>query len=123
MQADRRSAHRYDLALDLQFSAFVSRRLMYTGEGKTTNLSSHGMLIRTGMSFPRGVTLRLQIRWPVMFESRLPLQLNVVGRVVRQDENGTALRVQQAWFSREVTVVQTPANAYAPPENVVTNGA
>jgi len=104
MQPDRRASKRYDIELAVHFRVFVSRHMVHTGKGKTANMSSRGVLFRSGTPLTPGVNLELTVIWPVLFENRFPLQLRILGRVVRQDDRGTAVRVLHSWFSRVLTL-------------------
>jgi hypothetical protein len=102
MEWERRGSQRYHLELALEFRAYVSRHIVRVGSGWTVNISSGGVLFAAGIPLPLGVNLEMTIRWPVLYEEKLPLQLHLTGRVVRQDSQGTAIQVRHSSLCRVI---------------------
>jgi hypothetical protein len=89
---DRRSHRRYDLALGLRFRQVAGSRTILEGTGKIDDISSGGVLFLTGAPPAVGATVELLVDWPYRGENGSPLNLLVVGRVVRR--SGEAVAVQ-----------------------------
>ena len=95
---DRRRDKRYDLELDLRWKLIRRRRLLESGEGRTLDVSSGGILFDAGRPLPAGLNVELSLAWPVMLHSVAPLQLLVFGKIVRSEGRRTAIRMVQHEF-------------------------
>ena len=95
---DRRRDRRYGLELDVRWKLIRRRRLLESGEGRTLDLSSGGILFDAGRPLPAGLNVELSITWPVMLHNVAPLQLSVYGKIVRSDGRRTAVRMVQHEF-------------------------
>src|SRR5437868_530520 len=80
---DRRTDRRYDITLELRWKLVRRRRVLDTGTGTTLDLSSGGILFESERQLPAGAHIELSISWPVLLHNVAPLQLVVMGRVVR----------------------------------------
>lgn len=97
---ERRSHGRYALELELDCRLAGSEECL---PGKTSDLSSTGVRFYTGRDFPVGETVTLRIQWPTPDPEALQLELVLDGRVVRSDENGTAVRMLRYRFGTPMT--------------------
>jgi hypothetical protein len=91
-ETERRSKVRYPFTLDLRYRA-LAKRWEASGEGATVNLSSRGALIAVaGQSqVAKGLQLEVSMKWPILLNGAIPLQLTFVGRVVRSDPSTFAV--------------------------------
>jgi hypothetical protein len=89
---ERRSRVRYSFALDLEYRAPAKGKEV-TGGGKTVNLSSRGVLIAVAghHQVAKGLQLEVTMEWPILLAGAIPLQLRVVGTVVRSDASSFAV--------------------------------
>jgi hypothetical protein len=94
---DRRSDRRYSLELEARWSV-ASRAGVESGEGRTVNLSSGGILLETGCALPVGGRVELWIAWPALLQTVAPRQLRVQGLVVRSEHGRTAIRIVRVKF-------------------------
>jgi len=69
-----------------------------TGEGKTVNISSRGVLFTCRHNLQAGRRVKLSISWPVPLNDKCGLTLMVRGRVVRSEEGRAAVEIQQHEF-------------------------
>jgi len=92
---DRRRDKRYELELALRWKLIRRRRLLESGEGRTLDLSSGGILFDAGRPLPAGLNVELSVTWPVMLHNVAPLQLVVYGKIVRSAGRQTAIRMVQ----------------------------
>jgi hypothetical protein len=81
---ERRSKSRYPLHFGVRW-----RIKDLTGEGRTIDLSSDGLLIACQQIASRdevrtGEDVQMIIDWPVLLDGKIPLQLHASGRVVRK---------------------------------------
>jgi hypothetical protein len=95
---DRRRDRRYELHLELRWKLIRRRRMLFSGAGKTLDVSSGGLKIETDRPLPVGMNVELSICWPVLLHNVAPLQLFVTGRIVRSEGNHAAIRTNQHEF-------------------------
>ena len=74
------------------------RKVVETGIGRTVDLSSGGILFEAGRTLTAGLNVELSVSWPVLLHNVAPLQLVVMGRIVRSDGRQVALRMIQHEF-------------------------
>ena len=108
---DRRSDRRYELHLDVRWKLIRRRRILETGTGETIDFSSGGVLFQTERPMPVGLNIELSISWPVLLHNVAPLQLVVIGKIVRSSGNRTAVRMTQ----HEFRTIGVPADRHNPP--------
>ena len=97
---ERRTAWRYPLQLELYYRLRKKDRLVGEGSGKTVNISNKGLLLAlSDQKCPSGVVAELSIHWPAEREPSVRQWLNVVGVVLRSDEQGVAVRIARHDFS------------------------
>ncbi len=96
---DRRAGRRYGIPLKLRWKISRRKRLLETGTGTTLDLSSGGVLFESDQQIPAdsGV-VELAISWPVLLHDSLPMQLIVVGRIVRVSGYRVAIDIAQHEF-------------------------
>jgi hypothetical protein len=103
---DRRRDRRYEIELDLRWKLIRRRRLLESGDGRTLDVSSGGILFDAGRPLPAGLNVELSVAWPVMLHSVAPLQLLVYGKIVRSDGKRTAIRMVQHEFRTAGAVME-----------------
>jgi len=106
---DRRCDKRYELELDLRWKLIRRRRVLESGEGRTVDLSSGGLLFDSGRPLPAGLNVELSVTWPVMLHNVAPLQLVIYGKIVRSTGRRTAIRMVQHEFRTVGTVMERRA--------------
>jgi hypothetical protein len=95
---DRRADRRYELRLEVRWKLIRRRRVLDSGEGRTLDLSSGGLLFDAGRPLPVGLNVELAVLWPVLLHNVAPLQLLVTGRVTRSEGNRVAVATSQHEF-------------------------
>jgi len=84
--AERRSKYRYPLDLSIRFRS-VSGLSAISGEGRTLNLSSGGVLVLAQQvalhQISAGARVDFSIEWPSLLNGKIPLQLFAHGRILR----------------------------------------
>ena len=91
---------RYPLELDLEFRIIDADKVVSKGAGKTENISSGGVLFHAVNGVPHGPHVELSVRWPAVLGNTPFLDLRIVGRLVRNDSKGVALRMTRYHFER-----------------------
>jgi len=115
-QSDRRHSDRFPIEREVRFRVLNKRGGEESGEGKTLNISSSGVLFTSDQMLLPGRRLELSISWPVQLNNRVALKLVARGRVVRFEEGHAAIEIQQYEFRTQSPTVA--ANG-APPRTIV----
>ena len=98
INGDRRKDRRYGIPLELRWKLIRRRKVLFTGEGHTIDLSSGGLLFDAGRPLPAGLNVELSVSWPVLLRDMTPMKLAISGRIVRSQGNLTAIRIVQHEF-------------------------
>lgn len=93
---DRRFGIRFPIEMDLNYR--VGTKSTEWVSGKTVNISSSGVLIRTNSLPIRGSKVHLALAWPKLLDNRISLRLMVHGHVVRAEGGEVAVSFQRFEF-------------------------
>lgn len=94
---DRRSTHRYGLCLPVRYRV-DTRVAVYSGLGVTQDISSDGVYFTIDQKFVLGGAIQLLIEWPVLQYNAFRLQLHMIGKIVRMDQLGVAVKALRHTF-------------------------
>jgi hypothetical protein len=92
---ERRSRCRYPLDSELQCKVIRSGQV-YSGKG--VDISSGGICFVSSELLPIGTKVEISIDWPVRLSNVTPLQIRVIGHVIRHDKRGTAIKTLRYEF-------------------------
>jgi hypothetical protein len=95
---ERRSTDRFPMERDVRFKVINRKNGEETGEGKTVNMSSNGVLFHTEQNLLPGRRLEMTISWPAKLNDVCPLKLVARGRIVRVENGRAAVELQQYEF-------------------------
>ena len=98
VQAERRRSNRFPIEREVRYRALNKRGGERSGEGKTVNISSSGVLFRADHLLLLGRRIELSISWPAQLNNRTALKLVVRGRVVRTEQSQVAVEIQHYEF-------------------------
>ena len=98
LSEDRRSKRRYPITLPVQYKIMKNYLVMGSGSGTTVDLSSGGIAFSTPEPVRLGSFLEVSVSWPVLLNQSCPLKLVASGRVIRSDQNCTAIRMDRYEF-------------------------
>jgi len=90
---DRRSRVRFPIVL--AFSYRTLDRKSHSGVGRILNISSTGALAECRDPFTAGTTVELTMEWPARLHGWIPLQLIMVGSIVRCEVSRFAVAARQ----------------------------
>lgn len=90
----RRSNRGYPVALDISYKLTTQRAALKNGSGRSINISSGVILIKTETSLPIGVDIELAIAWPAKLNRVIALNLYVRGRTLFGSGNRTVVSIQ-----------------------------
>lgn len=118
MNIERRFKARYPIELNVRYHTF-GKTTVISGEGRTVNFSSSGVLVATSEKVEDGSRLKLTIEWPSLLNGTTPLQLVTFGRVVRTDDTGFAVALEHYQFRTmrrrtDLTLVPNATSAAMP---------
>jgi hypothetical protein len=95
-QRERRAFQRYDMEHGVHYRVMGSE---ISGNGKTVNMSRGGILLAIDRVLPHGLSVELEVDWPVRLADEIPVKLVVRGKIVRSKKNGVALAgMTIAWY-------------------------
>lgn len=107
--ADRRHSDRFPIEREVRYKVLNKRSSEETGDGKTINISSSGVLFTADHMLLPGRRMELAISWPAQLNNKVALKLVARGRVVRFEGGRAAIEIQQYEFR-----TQSAASAAAP---------
>ena len=95
-ELDRRRSIRFPLEMELTYHARTKPSPW--SMGRSVNISSSGVLIRTDEILIQGAKIRVALRWPNLLDNRVPLQLVAKGRVVWAGQGQAAVEFFRSEF-------------------------
>ncbi len=113
IRGDRRADRRYDVELKVRYRLVKGGRTLHEGTGFTRNMSRGGIEFEADRSLKSGTLVELSIQWPIPLRGHTPLELHVMGYVVRSCRRIVAMRatwhefvnaVQEHTASRETAL-------------------
>jgi hypothetical protein len=102
-QADRRHSDRFPIEREVRYKVLNKRSSEETGDGKTINISSSGVLFTADHMLLPGRRMELAISWPAQLNNKIALKLVARGRVVRFEGGKAAIEIQQYEFRTQST--------------------
>lgn len=102
-QADRRHSDRFPIEREVRYRVLNKRSSEETGDGKTVNISSSGVLFTVDHMLLPGRRMELAISWPAQLNNKCALRLVARGRVVRFEGGRAAIEIQQYEFRTQST--------------------
>jgi|SRR5579871_4510133 len=94
---ERRASVRFPMALNLSYRT-AKLIAMPAGSGETINMSSHGVFFVAEHSLAEGERLEMALEWPAPVSRDVPLQLYVIGKVVRSSGRYIAVAIHHHEF-------------------------
>jgi len=95
---ERRSSERFPMERDVRYRVADGRNTLWSGAGKTVDISSRGILFTTERPLTANKRLELSVDWPVRLDNGCPLKLVAQGRVVRAEDARAALMIEKYEF-------------------------
>lgn len=113
MPSERRVKSRYPLELNVRYQTMGAAGGPISGVGQTVNMSSGGMFLACGGNIPEGTRLKAFVEWPSLLNGTTPLQLIMVGTVVRSTPLGVSIALESYQFktmgrARQTNLAQMP---------------
>jgi len=95
---ERRKSSRFPIEREVRYKTLNQRAETLSGNGKTLNISSSGVLFTSDHDLPIGTRLEVAISWPAQLNEKCLLNLVARGRVTRHTKGQLALQIQQYEF-------------------------
>ena len=102
--AEIRPKARFPIDLPFRYNAGGKRR--FSGAGRVVNISSTDVTVACRHQLKPGVPVELVIEWPARLDGRIPINLVMLGRVLRADSSGFSVGSCQHRFQ----LVRNPAS-------------
>jgi hypothetical protein len=111
-QDERRIADRFPIEREIRYKILSRKDGEESGQGKTINMSSNGVLFSADRFVVPGKRVEVAISWPAQLNSKVALKLVARGRVVRCDSGKVAIEIQQHEFRTQSSIgnTQTPVS-------------
>jgi len=116
MYNERRAKSRYPVELNVRYQT-ISGPDTVVGFGRTVNMSSSGMLMTCAKKLAEGSRLKMFVEWPSLLNGATPLQLIMVGSVVRCTKFGMSVSFESYQFR---TMARRPSNVTKMPDRIAT---
>ena len=100
---DRRGADRFPIEREVRYKVLNKKNMDEMGTGKTVNMSSSGILFKAEHLLLPGKRLEVSINWPAQLNNKTPLKLVARGRIIRFEDGGAAMEIQQYEFRTAAT--------------------
>ena len=95
---DRRASRRYPINLELHYKLLKRQKVLHAGGGTSSNISSGGVLFEADRVLLPGSSIELSLAWPLTLGNTCPLQLKILGQVVRTNSNTVAVKINRYEF-------------------------
>lgn len=97
IRVERRLRARYPVQLPARYRT-LDRRMELSGIGLTVNMSSGSLLVTCQHEIKLGSRMEVQVDWPSLLESTIPLKLVTDGRVIRSEPTAFAIEFARYEF-------------------------
>ena len=108
-ESERRRSDRFAIEREIRYRSLNKRDGEETGEGKTVNMSSSGVLFTAAQILRPGRRVELAISWPAQLNHKCALKLVARGRIVRFENGLAAMEIQQYEFRTQSSGVPAAA--------------
>ena len=98
LSTDRRHSDRFPIEREVRYRMLSKRSGEESGDGRTINISSSGVLFTSEHILLPGRRMELSISWPAQLDNKCALKLVARGRVVRFEQGRVAIEIQQYEF-------------------------
>jgi hypothetical protein len=95
--AERRLTPRYRLELRVRYRS-LSQVAPFSGVGRVVNASRGGVLVVSESEISVGAKVEMLMEWPFRLDGRIPLQLFIIGRVLRRGTSDFVATIERYEF-------------------------
>ena len=101
---DHRKTDRFPIETGVRYKLMEVARVAQTGQGRTVNISSCGILFTTESCLPVGERAELSVDWPVQLNEHCGLKLVATGKIVRSSGDTAVIRIDKYDFRTRALV-------------------
>ncbi len=101
---DRRATDRFPIENVVRYKLLEVKHVAQTGQGRTQNISSGGVLFTTEAQLPLGQRVELAMDWPVQLNEHCGLKLMALGKIVRSSADAAAINIEKYDFRTRAAV-------------------
>jgi hypothetical protein len=111
--ADRRTNARFPCRLAVSYHTMEHPFISGQATSETLNISSKGLLFTCSDPLQPGQLVQVSVDWPARLENQVPLKLVAEGRIVRNNDGQTAMRIDKYEFRTRKMKAGAPSDAAA----------
>jgi hypothetical protein len=107
---DRRVTDRFPIENEVRYKLLEAKQVAQTGQGRTLNISSSGILFTSQAKLPVGQRVEIAVDWPARLNEHCGLKLVALGKIVRSSTEAAAICIEKYDFrTRATAVASAPA--------------
>ncbi|MCU1273642.1 MAG: type pilus assembly PilZ [Bryobacterales bacterium] len=95
---EHRKTDRFPIETGVRYKLMEAARVAQTGQGRTVNISSCGILFSTESYLPLGQRAELSVDWPAQLNEHCGLKLVAIGKIVRSSGDTAVIRIEKYDF-------------------------
>ncbi len=107
--SDRRTNARFPCRLAVSYHTLEHPFISGHATSETLNISSKGLLFTCNDPLQPGQLVEVSVDWPARLENQVPLKLVAEGRIVRNNDGQTAMRIDKYEFRTRKARVADPS--------------
>ena len=97
-RSEHRKTDRFPIETGVRYKLMDVTRDAQTGQGRTVNISSCGILFSTESYLPLGERAELSVEWPAQLNEHCGLKLVAIGKIVRSNGDTAAILIEKYDF-------------------------
>lgn len=97
-KSENRKTDRFPIKTDVRYKLMEATHVAQTGQSRSINISSGGILFTTKCQLPVGERAELSIEWPAQLNENCGLKLVAIGMIIRSSGETAAVRIEKYDF-------------------------
>jgi len=95
---EHRKTDRFPIETEIRYKLMEATQVAQTGQARSINISSGGILFTTKSQLPVGQRAELSVNWPAQLNEHCGLKLVAIGIIVRSSGDTAAIRIERYDF-------------------------
>ena len=110
--SENRKTDRFPIETPVRYKLMDAAHVAPTGQARSINISSGGILFTTKSQLPLGERAELSVDWPAQLNEHCGLKLVAIGMIVRSNVDTAAIRIEKYDFRTRpaVPLARSPHN-------------
>jgi hypothetical protein len=96
--SENRKTDRFPIETGVRYKLMEATHVVQTGQARSINISSGGILFTTKSQLPLGERAELSVDWPAQLNEHCGLKLVAIGIIVRSNGDSAAIRIEKYDF-------------------------